>query len=740
VIAIAAEGGHSLALKSDGTVVAWGCGGTANHGQCSVPAGLHGVTAIDAGGLFSLAVNDPFPPTANPTQSPAATANGWNGSDVTVFWGWSDPGRGIDFSHCTTRSTSSGEGVQTLTATCQDQAGNVGTASYTVKVDKTGPAANPTQSPAANAAGWNNTNVTVNWNWTDVGSGIVPASCPTSSTSSGQGVQTLTATCADQAGNATSASYTVKLDRVSPRILANVSPPINGFGWNNSAVTVSFTCQDQAPSSGMATNTVGGNTTLSNEGTNFSVTNTGTCVDNAGNVATPVTVSPINIDLTKPTISAAATTQPNANGWYNSDVTVHFTCADALSGIDLCPSDQVLNSEGTGVSSTVQTVRDKALTVSDPSNVVTINLDKTAPVVAVTGVTDGAHYPFGSVPAAGCSTNDALSGAATQATLSVTGGNGDGTGTFTATCSGATDQAGNGAAPVNVSYTVDPPPTAPPTNTPAPPTVSPTNTAVPPTATPTNTPANTPTNTPVPPTAPPTKTPVASTATPTGTPVADACGAMPLLDNFNRANGGLGSQWAGLTDQNFYKIASNRVDVQLGGAVVWKPTVFGPNQAAFVTLSTVDAKSPSQGVLLKVQTGTLPNAGAIAVVYDSGAKAVRVSTLRLNNPTWTPYGNTPVTFANGDKLGGCVKADGTVRVYKNNSLLNTITLNAADQQFFNAKGGKLGLWTIAASNAFFDDFGGGALDGVSAADAADEPSNPEANAQTNLIFLPVVSR
>ena len=56
---------------------------------------------------------------------------------------------------------------------------------------------------------------------------------------------------------------------------------------------------------------------------------------------------------------------------------------------------------------------------------------------------------------------------------------------------------------------------------------------------------------------------------------------------------------------------------------------------------------------------------------------------------------------------GCVKADGTVRVYQNNTLLTTVTLNAADQSFFNAKGGKIGLWTVAAPNAFFDDFGGG---------------------------------
>jgi alpha-tubulin suppressor-like RCC1 family protein len=57
VTAIAAGAHHSLALKSDGTVVAWGCGGIfPPHKQCSVPAGLSGVTAIDGDGAQSLAV------------------------------------------------------------------------------------------------------------------------------------------------------------------------------------------------------------------------------------------------------------------------------------------------------------------------------------------------------------------------------------------------------------------------------------------------------------------------------------------------------------------------------------------------------------------------------------------------------------------------------------------------------------------------------------------------------------
>lgn len=60
VATIAAGDYHSLALKSDGTVVAWGCGGRGHdYGQCSVPSDLSRATAIAAGGYQNLAVVAP---------------------------------------------------------------------------------------------------------------------------------------------------------------------------------------------------------------------------------------------------------------------------------------------------------------------------------------------------------------------------------------------------------------------------------------------------------------------------------------------------------------------------------------------------------------------------------------------------------------------------------------------------------------------------------------------------------
>src|SRR5437868_12733290 len=81
------------------------------------------------------------------------------------------------------------------------------------------------------------------------------------------------------------------------------------------------------------------------------------------------------VDTTPPTITAQATTAPNANGWYRSNVRVTFTCADAQSKIASCPSAVVVSTEGAGqvISGTA---RDKAGNTASAS--ITLNIDKTA--------------------------------------------------------------------------------------------------------------------------------------------------------------------------------------------------------------------------------------------------------------------------------------------------------------------------------------------------------------------------
>jgi uncharacterized protein YjbI with pentapeptide repeats len=93
--------------------------------------------SYDAGCFSAL---DTTPPVAHPAITGTAGLNGWYVSPVTVAWNWTDDGT-IDSSACT-QETSSGSqqgSSLTLSATCEDLAGNKATASVPVKIDLSGP-------------------------------------------------------------------------------------------------------------------------------------------------------------------------------------------------------------------------------------------------------------------------------------------------------------------------------------------------------------------------------------------------------------------------------------------------------------------------------------------------------------------------------------------------------------------------------------------------------------------------
>lgn len=124
----------------------------------------------------------------------------------------------------------------------------------------------------------------------------------------------------------------IKADSIKPVITGTHSPLPNAFGWNNTDVVVSFTCEEVGPiQSGIVINTVEG-MTVTTEGEGQSVTNTGTCVDAAGNIADPVIVSGINIDKTPPVVIINL----SKNGRYkvNESIEVSWTAEDKLSGLD----------------------------------------------------------------------------------------------------------------------------------------------------------------------------------------------------------------------------------------------------------------------------------------------------------------------------------------------------------------------------------------------------------------------
>lgn len=73
VATVSGGDGHSLALKSDGTVVAWGWNG---YGQTDVPAALTDVVDIAAGAFHSLGLKSD------------GTVVGWGDNCDATSWWW----------------------------------------------------------------------------------------------------------------------------------------------------------------------------------------------------------------------------------------------------------------------------------------------------------------------------------------------------------------------------------------------------------------------------------------------------------------------------------------------------------------------------------------------------------------------------------------------------------------------------------------------------------------------------
>ena len=119
-------------------------------------------------------------------------------------------------------------------------------------------------------------------------------------------------------------------------------------GWSNKDVTVTLTASDSG--SGVAGTYYMVDSGDQQQGTSVAITADGThtisywSVDQAGNTETPHTAV-VQLDKTAPTITVASTTSANASGWYTSNVTVHFNCADTLSGIASCAQDSTISTE-----------------------------------------------------------------------------------------------------------------------------------------------------------------------------------------------------------------------------------------------------------------------------------------------------------------------------------------------------------------------------------------------------------
>ncbi|MGQ9682765.1 MAG: right-handed parallel beta-helix repeat-containing protein, partial [Anaerolineae bacterium] len=384
-------------------------------------------------------------------------AGSWTNQDVTVHFGAIDGLSGLLSVPSDTLVTSEGSG-QTVVGVAVDQAGNSTTASFSpINIDKTPPRLSAERSPDPNAAGWNNTDVTITFTAADDLSGLASVPAPATVTQEGANMAVV-GTATDLAGNSSSLLVEgINIDKTPPRLVASRSPEANMLGWNNTDVTVTFAAGDDL--SGLASTTAP--VTLPNEGLGQTVT--GVATDWAGNETT-VTIGDINIDKTPPAVTGAPLTAPNEAGWYAGDVVVRWQVSDALAGVEpaAVPVDTVVTGEGAALSAGPVSVLDRA------GNVGTgltegIAIDRTPPAIAIAVPQPGQVLPSGT--ALQFATVDGLSGVGSsvgylsnrKTTIEVTSGYRPAQGAYDLTVV-AVDRAGNRATESR-SFSVLPPQT-----------------------------------------------------------------------------------------------------------------------------------------------------------------------------------------------------------------------------------------------------------------------------------------
>lgn len=189
------------------------------------------------------------------------------------------------------------------------------------------------------------------------------------------------------------------------------------------------------------------------------------------------------------------------------------------------------------------------------------------------------------------------------------------------------------------------------------------------------------------------------------------------LDDFNRPDGLLRPMWRGQTEG--YRIRSDRAVVRTGGPIYWRPTAYGADQEACVTLTRIDPRSEQHALMLKVQKRNDWRQGAILVSYNARSGKVDVEARDVGNTKWVRVGSftPPTPVEDGDQLRARALANGKVRVFINNTLLGIA--DAGD--FYAGKGGQIGLWFDdaqmhgeddgfhVARRALLDDFSGGTI-------------------------------
>jgi hypothetical protein len=185
-----------------------------------------------------------------------------------------------------------------------------------------------------------------------------------------------------------------------------------------------------------------------------------------------------------------------------------------------------------------------------------------------------------------------------------------------------------------------------------------------------------------------------------------ACGdEFGVLDDFNYTDGPIGSAWSG--DTASFEVAGNTLTNVNGGygQLLWS-TSFGADQEIFTTLASIHPTAESISLILK-EANRGDGWNWLEICYQPALGIVQVWTVH-DWGTWIQHdADIPVTFQAGDQFGVRAQADGTVEIYRNGVLMDSVTVS--NDWPSRADGGRVGVWLLDAGDTTLDDVGGGTL-------------------------------